>query len=90
MNLKEATEAITNATSRMGPLRVEDVAEALANDHRTLQQNVMDFCLIFIEKMAENHITGRTDLRNEAAADVANEIVESVFTNGQRPLLPFV
>lgn len=93
MNLKQATDAVERMTSRMGDgeFSPEDLAEALANNHRTLQQNVMDFCLLFIDKMDQNHITGRTDLRNEAGAQIAHEIVNAVWQpGGFKPDLPFI
>ena len=93
MTLQQADNAIETATSRMGggEFTPEELAEALSRGHRTLQQNVMAFCLQFIDWMADNHENGRVDMRNEAAAEVAHRIKATIFEDGKYPNpMPFV
>jgi len=54
----------------------QQVAEILLRDHRTLQQSMMRFCMVFIEGMARKEET-QTDLRNEASVVMAKRIVEA-------------
>lgn len=44
---------------------------AMLRDHRTIQQNMMRFVMLFIEGMAEQEC----DLRNEASVALAKEIM---------------
>lgn len=91
MNLKEATDALEQATSYMANYSIEDLAEAAATGHPTHQQNVMRFALAFVSKMAENQ---HNDLRNAESIKVARKIRNYVFEEHQgkfyTPPLPFV
>ncbi|MFY4731193.1 hypothetical protein [Nitrospira sp. BLG_2] len=49
------------------------VAELMAKDHPTLQQNYMRFFMLYCEEMAKQKYT---DLRNEASVNLAKEIVK--------------
>ena len=51
--------------------------EKMVRDHRTLQQNMMRFVMLFITEMAKNG----TDLRNEDSVALAKKIVEHVGEN---------
>jgi hypothetical protein len=93
MNDKEAVDAIEKITSRMsGNPDAKQVAKLLASGHRTLQQNVMAFCLAFIDEMALNYETVRYDPRNEAGARVAKQIKDAVWEQDGKypPPLPFI
>ena len=57
--------------NRMG--RNDDsVVKAMANDHRTLQQNYMRFFMAFCKEMAKQEYS---DLRNEASVELAKKIL---------------
>ena len=49
------------------------MAERMADDHPTLQQNYMRFFMLFCEEMAKKTYT---DARNEASVKMAKEIVK--------------
>ena len=46
-------------------------AKLMAKDHRTLQQNMMRFFMLFVEEMAQN----TSDLRNEDSVALAKAIM---------------
>lgn len=50
----------------------KNAVKVLINDHRSLQQAAMRFCMTFIEEMANNS----SDLRNEASVKLAQEIMK--------------
>ncbi len=56
--------------------------DKMIRDHRTIQQNMMRFCLAFIARMAEQ----RSDLRNEASVELAKQIMDR--TDYQARALP--
>ena len=62
----------------------DKLAEHMANNHPTLQQNFMRMCIKFIRKMAEKKYC---DGRNEASVNLAKRIVEAIDGNDA---LPFV
>lgn len=67
---------------RKGPKSV--ALEKMMREHRTIQQNMMRFCLAFIAKMADqNH-----DFRNEASVKLAKEIMER--TEYESRALPYI
>ncbi len=49
----------------------------MVRDHRTLQQNMMRFVMLFITEMAKNG----SDLRNEDSVELAKKIVAHVGEN---------
>lgn len=81
-------QAITAAVAigRVGPSgsAVQDFADAISTDHRTLQQNAMRAMLAAIYALAQN----RVDLRNEATVSVAQRIVEALGPD--IPPLPYI
>jgi len=46
--------------------------DKMIRDHRSIQQNMMRFCLAFIARMAEQS----SDLRNEASVELAKQIMD--------------
>lgn len=56
----------------------------LMREHRTIQQNMMRFCMSFIENMAQQ----QPDLRNEASVALAKKIMQT--TDSQDRALPFI
>ena len=60
------------------------IAEQLANNHPTLQQNFMRLCMRFIEKMGEKTYF---DGRNEASVKTAKQIVEALGGTTYLPLV---
>jgi hypothetical protein len=69
---KDVVRSIETVINRMGSRELQDeITSALANNHRTLQQNTMKFFMEFVAKMSQN----RTDLRNEASVNLAKQIM---------------
>lgn len=60
------------------------LAEKLANNHPTLQQNTMRFFVAFVRAMAANEWP---DDRNRASVNLAKELVRQW---GDGPYLPFI
>ena len=54
----------------------EGFAEAITNDHRTLQQSSMRVFMLCIKKWAACHESGRYDGRNEFTCKLAAEIMK--------------
>jgi len=52
----------------------QEAAALCMNDHPTLQQGMMCFCVAFIEEMAKKQ---HVDLRNEASRDLARQFIEA-------------
>jgi hypothetical protein len=63
---------------------VHDVvfAQAIANDHRTLQQKATATLLTAIVAMADNADQGYTDGRNEASAAICQKIRDLLVNEG--------
>lgn len=62
----------------------EELAEAMANDHPTLQQSFMRFVMKFIRKMAAKEYY---DARNERSVLLAKKIVESIGETNNLPMI---
>lgn len=60
------------------------IAESMANDHCTLQQNFMRLCFEFIKRMAQKKYF---DGRNEESVKLSKQIIDAV---GEEHYLPFV
>lgn len=54
------------------------VALRLGSEHRTLQQNIMRFCVAFIEMMASKEIGRDTDARNEDSVRLAKKLLANI------------
>lgn len=52
----------------------QEAAVICVNDHPTLQQGMMSFCVAFMEEMAKKEYV---DLRNEASRDLARQFIEA-------------
>lgn len=77
MKLEEtAAKAITDAVNSMG---FDDnmFCEAMAREHRTLQQSFTRLCLAWLKHCATDTYGKNTDARNEAAHRIAKELVEA-------------
>ena len=73
MNERVATAARALSSAANGSTKaMGELAEECLRDHPTLQQNIMRFCIAYIEGMAEK----RTDPRNERAGAFAKAVVE--------------
>ncbi len=68
----------------------KELARELANDHRTLQQNTMRFCVEFIRAMRDNAAHERTDARNEAACTLAVHLCSVMEQNPRIAALPLI
>ena len=55
----------------------------MLREHRTIQQNMMRFCMLFIEGMATNGHDGR----NEASVELAKAIME---IESRKRALPYI
>ena len=62
------------------------VAKVLMKDHRTIQQSIARFCVVYLEELAKKEIGRDTDPRNEDSVKVAKAFVEAVPNR----YLPFV
>ena len=81
MDFADAFSSFVNCNSNS---RLVTAAKLASQDHRTLQQKMMVFCIAFIENMAIN----RTDARNEASVDLAKKIMET--TTERDRILPYI
>jgi hypothetical protein len=79
-------EEVSAFVNNMNKVHEQALGEALANDHRTLQQCKMRMFVHFCRKLAEEHTRGLSDLRNEAACKLATEVVKWADKNP----LPYV
>ena len=61
----------TNSSS----LEIKSAIHVMANDHPTLQQDLMRFFLMFIEELSNKDAT---DLRNKDSINLAKEIIKEV------------
>lgn len=71
---KEAAEAVakfTNSMSFKGSLFIE----AMAREHRTLQQSFTRICLMWLWHLSQLP-EGHYDLRNEASVKIAKKLME--------------
>ena len=62
----------------------EELAEKMANNHPTLQQSFMRFCIKFIKKMSEKTYC---DARNSASVELAKKMMNAAE---EEHYLPFV
>ena len=70
--------------------RLEDLARLVANDHRTLQQQIMaSFVVPLLYHWATDAREGRFDARNEATVQAAKTMIESAEFNN-RLAFPFI
>lgn len=51
------------------------VAQAMANEHRYLQNEMFKVCLAYIEKLEESYASGRYDGRNQYACETSSKIM---------------
>jgi hypothetical protein len=84
---KRAAEAMSRFLNGYG-IRVEDVVEYLARDHRTIQQRVTKFAVAWLERCAKMQTDGEFDGRNAASAELGKKFVER--TTGQERAMPFI
>ena len=74
-DMKEAqafAAEFSNFCNTMSGLPQGIALDLLMREHRTIQQNMMRFCMAFIARLADE----RHDLRNEASVQLANQIME--------------
>ncbi len=69
---EEFADEFSEFCNRMNREPTKHAIAKLLRDHRSIQQNVMRFCVQFIEGMAINGY----DLRNEASVTLAKEIMK--------------
>lgn len=83
---QDLAEKVSSFVNSIGALPEQALGEALAKDHRTLQQTKMRMFIHFCRKMSEKHANGDFDMRNEASVKLATEIVKLADKNP----LPYV
>jgi hypothetical protein len=66
----------------------EEVAVALDQEHRTLQQGIFGIFLMWVELLAEHYEAGSYDARNEASCEAAAKMMWAF--DGELPVLPFI
>lgn len=84
---KRAAEAMSMFLNRFG-IRVDDVVDHLAREHRTIQQRVTKFAVAWLERCAKMQDDGDFDGRNEASAGLGKKFVER--TTEQERAMPFI
>jgi hypothetical protein len=75
---------ISDYVNGFGMGRSQALAEAMVNDHPTLQQGKMRLVVAFIREMAKIQYT---DARNEASVELAKKLVKEW---GDGPHLPLI
>jgi DNA-directed RNA polymerase subunit RPC12/RpoP len=68
--------------------RPGSVAKILMKDHRTIQQNIARFCVVYLEELAKKDLARDTDPRNEDCVKLAKKFVECVPE--QSRILPYL
>lgn len=74
----EMDEAISRFVNSISQSEIPELGEAMARDHRTLQQSKFRMCLSFIEQLAIAYDNGHYDLRNEAACKAASKMFKAL------------
>lgn len=72
MSVEEIAQAISSFVNGASVDKMEELAELMAKDHPTLQQNKMRLVCLFIEQMANK---SHTDARNETSKKTANAMI---------------
>lgn len=85
IELAQQVSHILNAYDREA---VEAFVAALANDHRTLQQNAMRYVIMpFLRLKALDYGEGRYDARNQQTCQVAAEMLKAVVDKDHFPFI---
>ena len=74
LSVEELAQAISSFVNGASIDKMEQLAQAMANDHPTLQQNKMKLAMLFVEQMAEKPYT---DARNRMSKEIAVQIVKN-------------
>ena len=82
---KEMAGEMTDFVNTFSKEPTKEFVQAMANEHRTLQQSFTRLCLEWIEHCASQDY--RTDGRNESSHATCKAIVES-YKENQNTLLP--
>lgn len=64
------------------PSNYNTAVNAMAQEHRYLQNEMFKVCWAYIKKLAENYTDGRYDARNEYACSVSNAIILALREEG--------
>jgi hypothetical protein len=86
--VKTFMTALDGITNRFDDDAMTETAEAMAREHRSLQQRTMDLFLRFVTNMAESYDQDSYDLRNEFACQTAVKIRKAF--GGELPQMPFI
>ncbi len=72
MSAEDLAQEISRFVNSANNDQMEQLAELMANDHPTLQQNKMRLACLFVEQMANKSYT---DARNEESKKIANAMI---------------
>lgn len=73
----ELADQISKFVNRFG-CPMKDVVERLSRDHRTLQQGVTRFCVLWLEQCDKAYDEHNYDLRNEASVKLGKAFVSRI------------
>jgi len=81
---EDVASQISSYVNGFGMSRPQELAEAMGNDHPTLQQGKMRLFVAFVREMAKIEYP---DARNEASVELAKKLVKEW---GDGPYLPLI
>lgn len=87
-NYREKASALTNVVNG-SPLNMQGIVDALAVEHRTLQQNFTRLCFAWIKKVATDPCYS-TDDRNQATYVKCKAIYDTMSKDPAWDYLPFI
>lgn len=96
MTGKEIAQAILDKANTLGQVNrsnvAEEMAEAILDDHRTLQQATIGILFLTLMEIGKAVEPGpmTTDLRNQAAIEACNRLVELEEAGEINTRFPFV
>jgi len=84
MSAEELAQEISRFVNGANNTQMEELAELMANDHPTLQQNKMRLACLFIEQMANKSYT---DARNEESKKIANAMIRGFKDHSKQEMI---
>ncbi len=81
LTAQEIAKALADSVNNFS-FNNDKFADAILQEHRTIQQNIMRGFMTLVEKWAALEETGRFDGRNEATVKMASKIVEATKSCG--------
>lgn len=84
MSVQELAQAISSFVNGASNDKMEKLAELMAQDHPTLQQNKMRLACLFIEQMADKSYT---DARNETSKKTAIAMINGYKQSAKQEII---